>query len=135
MFNTNALLQELTFKAIRSSGSGGQHVNKVSSKVELSFNLNKSLVLSDIQKQRISYKLQHRLTKESMLVLQCEESRSQHRNKELVIKKFLELIKSGLILPKRRVKTKVPKSVIRKRLNNKRKHSEKKANRRRPNLD
>ncbi|MEP5339404.1 MAG: alternative ribosome rescue aminoacyl-tRNA hydrolase ArfB [Algibacter sp.] len=135
MFDVHAILQELTFKAVRSSGSGGQHVNKVSSKIELYFNLNESLVLNDTQKQRIHYKLQHRLTKDSVLALQCDESRSQHRNKELVIKRFLDLIKFGLLIPKRRVATKTPRSVIRKRLNNKRKRSEKKVNRRKPDLD
>ncbi|MEP1488187.1 MAG: alternative ribosome rescue aminoacyl-tRNA hydrolase ArfB [Algibacter sp.] len=135
MFDVHAILQELTFKAVRSSGSGGQHVNKVSSKIELYFNLNESLVLNDMQKQRIHYKLQHRLTKDSVLALQCDESRSQHRNKELVIKRFLDLIKFGLLIPKRRVATKTPRSVIRKRLNNKRKRSEKKVNRRKPDLD
>ena len=135
MFDVHAILQELTFKAVRSSGSGGQHVNKVSSKVELYFNLNESLALNDTQKQRIHYKLQHRLTKDSILALQCDESRSQHRNKDLVIKRFLDLIKFGLLIPKRRVATKIPRSVIRKRLNNKRKRSEKKVNRRKPDLD
>jgi ribosome-associated protein len=135
MFDTQAILQELTFKAVRSSGAGGQHVNKVSSKVELSFNLNESLVLNEVQKERIHFKLQHRLTKHSVLTLQCDESRSQHRNKELVIKRFLDLIKFGLLIPKRRVPTKIPRSVIRKRLNNKRKRSEKKVNRRKPDLD
>ena len=135
MFDAHAILQELTFKAVRSSGSGGQHVNKVSSKVELSFNLNKSLALNDAQKERIYYKLQHRLTKDAVLTLQCDENRSQHRNKVLVIKRFLDLIKFGLLIPKRRVPTKIPRAVIRKRLNNKRKRSEKKVNRKKPDLD
>ncbi|WNH08373.1 alternative ribosome rescue aminoacyl-tRNA hydrolase ArfB [Thalassobellus suaedae] len=135
MFNTEALLKELTFKAIRSSGAGGQHVNKVASKVELIFNLKESLVLNEEQKQRLFYKLENRLTKEGVLILQCGESRSQHKNKELVINRFLNLIRTGLIIPKKRISTKIPKSVIRKRLKNKRNLSEKKANRRKPNLD
>lgn len=135
MFDIHAILQELTFKSVRSSGSGGQHVNKVSSKVELSFNLNTSLALNDAQKQRVKQKLKHRLTKDYVLILQCDQSRSQHRNKDLVIKRFLDLIKFGLLIPKRRLPTKVPKAVIRKRLNNKRKRSEKKMNRRKPDLD
>ncbi|WNH13714.1 alternative ribosome rescue aminoacyl-tRNA hydrolase ArfB [Thalassobellus suaedae] len=135
MFNTEALLKELTFKAIRSSGAGGQHVNKVASKVELIFNLKESSVLNEEQKQRLFYKLENRLTKEGVLILQCGESRSQHKNKELVINRFLNLIRTGLIIPKKRISTKIPKSVIRKRLKNKRNLSEKKANRRKPNLD
>ena len=135
MFDEEAILQELTFKAIRSSGSGGQHVNKVSSKVELMFNLSESLIFKDDQKERLLNKLQNRLTKENVLILQCGESRSQHKNKELVIKRFIDLIKKGLIIPKKRKPTKVPKSVIKKRLKSKRKQSEKKTNRQKPNLD
>ncbi|MDO5978482.1 alternative ribosome rescue aminoacyl-tRNA hydrolase ArfB [Flavivirga spongiicola] len=135
MFNEDALLQEINFKAIRSSGSGGQHVNKVSSKVELTFNLMESFVFSEEQKERLQKKLQHRLTKEHILILQCDESRSQHKNKELVIKRFLELIRVGLIIPKKRIPTKIPKAVIRKRLKNKRNLSDKKANRKKPDID
>tara|TARA_R110002050_G_scaffold94765_2_gene197162 strand:+ start:17759 stop:18166 length:408 start_codon:yes stop_codon:yes gene_type:complete len=135
MFNSEALLKELTFKAIRNSGAGGQHVNKVASKVELIFNLNASFVLNEDQKLRLLYKLQNRLTKEGVLILQCGESRSQHKNKDIVINRFLTLIRTGLIIPKKRVPTRIPKSVIRKRLKNKRNLSEKKTNRRKPNLD
>ena len=63
MFNKEALLQELLFKAVRSSGAGGQHVNKVSSKIELTFNVLESLILTEEQKNRLEIKLQHRLTK------------------------------------------------------------------------
>ncbi|MBP0904774.1 alternative ribosome rescue aminoacyl-tRNA hydrolase ArfB [Mariniflexile gromovii] len=135
MFDKDALLQEVTFKAIRSSGAGGQNVNKVSSKVELVFNLTASLVFNDELKERLLNKLQNRLTKEGVLVLQCDESRSQHKNKELVIKRFLELIQNGLIIPKKRIPTKIPRAVIKKRLKSKRNLSEKKATRRKPNID
>lgn len=135
MFKSEALLKELSFKAIRSSGAGGQHVNKVASKVELIFDLKASSVLNEEQKQRLLHKLQNRLTKEGVLILQCGESRSQHKNKDIVINRFLNLIRTGLIIPKKRVPTKIPKSVIRKRLKNKRNLSEKKTNRRKPNLD
>ncbi len=135
MVSEDALISELSFKAIRSSGSGGQHVNKVSSKIELSFNLEESLVLSDLQKERLLNKLSSRLTKDNVLILQCDESRSQHKNKELVIKRFLEIIKDGLKVPKKRIPTKISKSAIRKRLKSKRQLSEKKANRKKPNLD
>lgn len=135
MINKEDILQELFFKAVRSSGAGGQHVNKVSSKIELTFNVLESVVLSEEQKNRITVKLRHRLNKNQVLVLQCDKSRSQYRNKELVIKRFLELINNSLIKPKKRVPTKIPKSVIRKRLKNKRNLSEKKANRRKPNVD
>lgn len=129
------LIPELTFKAIRSSGSGGQHVNKTSSKVELHFNIDASNVLSDEQKEWLKNKLQSRLTKDNELILQCDESRSQHKNKELLIQRFLEMIEKGLVKPKKRKKTKVPKSVKIKRLKSKRIQSEKKANRQKPDVD
>ena len=134
MFNEETLLQELTFKAIRSSGSGGQHVNKVASKVELSFNIKDSLVFNDEQKILLLEKLQNRLTKEGVLLMQCDESRSQHKNKELVIKRFLELVNAALVKPKKRIPTKIPKAVIKKRLKSKRHLSDKKANRKPPEL-
>jgi len=135
MFSEAALIQELQFKAVRSSGAGGQHVNKVSSKIELSFDLLNSQIFSEAKKARLLAKLQHRLTNNGVLLMQCGESRSQHKNKELIIKRFLGLIKSSLIIPKKRIPTKIPKSVIRKRLKNKRNLADKKANRRKPDLD
>jgi len=135
MFDKDALLNELTFKAIRSSGAGGQNVNKVSSKVELIFNLRESSVFSEAQTTLLQSKLQNRLTKEEVLMLQCDESRSQHKNKELVIKRFLELIKTSLIIPKKRIPTKIPRAVIKKRLKGKRNLSEKKVNRKKPDID
>ena len=130
-----ALLPELTFKAVRSSGSGGQHVNKVASKVELHFVIDSSSVLTVAQKSLLKKNLQSRLTKEGELILQCDESRSQHKNKELVIQRFFETLEKGLVKPKKRKKTKVPKSAIKKRLKNKRIQSERKINRQKPNLD
>ena len=94
--NTENIIKELKFKAIRSSGAGGQHVNKVSSKIELTFDLENSNSVSDEEKQLLKSKLQSKLTKEHFLILFCDESRSQHRNKELAIKRFLELITQGL---------------------------------------
>ena len=135
MFDKHALIKELTFKAIRSSGAGGQHVNKVSSKIELIFNLNESIVFDDEQKERLLNKLQNRFTKDGVLIMQCDESRSQHKNKELVTKRFFELLESGLFIPKKRIPTKIPRAVIKKRLKNKRSLSDKKINRQKPDLE
>ncbi|KJD35335.1 peptide chain release factor 1 [Tamlana sedimentorum] len=132
--NEDTLIQELTFKAIRSSGSGGQHVNKVSSKIELAFNLRESQALTELQKLRIEEKLKNRLTNDGVLILQCGETRSQHKNKAIITQRFLELIKASLVVRKKRIKTKVPKSVIKKRLNNKKRNAEKKANRKKPDV-
>lgn len=132
MFDESLLISELSFKAIRSSGAGGQHVNKASTKVELSFNIDGSRVFDEIQKDRLISKLKSRLTKDNMLLLQCDESRSQHKNKVLVIERFLKLIDQALIVPKKRKKTNVPKAVKLKRLSEKRKISERKTQRKPP---
>ncbi|MEC3963873.1 alternative ribosome rescue aminoacyl-tRNA hydrolase ArfB [Flagellimonas halotolerans] len=126
--------RELQFKAMRSSGAGGQHVNKVSSKVELTFNIPASEGLSDREKQRIQLKLHSRLTNDGTLVLQCDEARSQHRNKDLVVKRFFELLKKALTIPKKRKPTKRTKSSIEKRLRSKKKTAEKKTTRKKPDL-
>ncbi|RKE98538.1 alternative ribosome rescue aminoacyl-tRNA hydrolase ArfB [Ichthyenterobacterium magnum] len=135
MFDEAQLLSELKFKAIRSSGAGGQHVNKVSSKIELTFYMLDSVVLNNEQKELLSENLKTRLTKEGLLILQCDESRSQHKNKTIAIQRFLEIINKGLIVPKKRIPTKTPKAVVKKRLDSKRKTAEKKANRKPPSVD
>ena len=129
------ILSELTFKAVRSSGAGGQNVNKVSSKVVLTFDLKNSQGLTDEEKLLVKTKLFSRLTTDGVLILNCDEDRSQFRNKEIVTKRFLELIKNALHIPKERKPTKIPKSVIRKRIKNKKNMSEVKKNRRKPNLE
>lgn len=135
MYSIDALIRELNFKAVKSSGKGGQHVNKVSSKIELSFSINSSDVFSNEEKERLKLALQTRLNQEGVIILQCDETRSQHRNKTLVIQRFLKLIEEGLVIKKDRKPTKIPKAVKRKRLEYKRKNAEKKANRKRPNID
>jgi ribosome-associated protein len=135
ILDVETLISELSFKAVRSSGAGGQHVNKVSSKVILSFNVSKSQGLSEEEKDILLKKLASKLTKEHLLILNSDESRSQHKNKESVIKRFIILIKQGLIVPKKRVPTKTPKAVVKKRLDNKHRQSEKKSNRKKPDLE
>lgn len=128
------IISEVTFKAVRSSGAGGQNVNKVSSKVVLTFDLNASQSLSDEEKELISNKLKSKLTLENILILNCDEDRSQLKNKEIVTKRFLEIITKALIIPKARKATKIPRSVIEKRLKNKASNSEIKQNRKKPDL-
>ncbi len=128
------IINELQFKAVRSSGAGGQNVNKVSSKVVLSFDLKNSQVLSEEEKLLLETNLSTRLTSDLVLILNCDEDRSQLKNKEIVIKRFLELIKKGLFVPKIRKATKIPKSVIKKRIKDKKNVSEVKKNRRKPEL-
>ncbi|GGX07976.1 alternative ribosome rescue aminoacyl-tRNA hydrolase ArfB [Aquimarina muelleri] len=130
--NTAVVINELKFKAVRSSGAGGQHVNKVSSKIELTFNIVESLGLTKDEKIRLCQKLSSRVTKSGVLLLQCSDSRSQHKNKGLVIKKLLDILKANLYIPKKRKPTKPSRNAIQKRLNTKQKHAIKKANRRKP---
>ena len=128
------IVPELTFKAVRSSGAGGQNVNKVASKVVLSFDLSTSKALSDDQKAVLLTKIPTRFTSDNILILNCDEDRSQLKNKIIVIKRFLELIKNALVVPKVRKATKIPKSVIRKRIKDKKSLSEIKQSRRKPHF-
>jgi ribosome-associated protein len=128
------ILSELQFKAVRSSGAGGQNVNKVSSKVVLTFDLKNSQALSEEEKVLLGNKLASRLTSEQILILNCDEDRSQLKNKSIVIKRFLDIISAGLVISKIRKATKVPKSVIKKRIKDKKNLSEIKQSRRKPDF-
>lgn len=132
--NRAQLLTELRFRMVRASGAGGQHVNKVATKVLLSFDLENSQGLSEEQKARLKERLANRLTSNAQLQLQCGETRSQLRNKRIVIQRFFELIDRGLEIQQVRKPTKIPKGVQRKRLEDKKRQSQKKANRRPPDL-
>ena len=127
--------QELQFKAVRSSGAGGQHVNKVSTKIELLFDVYNSNALTEKEKNRLFLKLKNRLTKENVLLLQCDESRSQHKNKTVIVKRFFELLENALKVPKKRRKTKQTRSSIEKRLKTKKKAAQRKAYRGKPNME
>jgi len=129
------VLRELTFKAVRSSGAGGQHVNKTASKIELSFNIQQSEALLENEKSRLQQKLSSRLTTDYNLILYCSESRSQHRNKAIVIERFFKILQDGLKVAKKRKKTKPSKNSIKRRLNSKKKNALKKSNRKPPSLE
>ncbi len=130
--NKQILLNELVFKAIRSSGPGGQHANKVSSRVELAYKIEASKALDEEEKKRLKKYLKNRLSASGVLVMQCDDSRSQHQNKRLLIKRFISLIEKGLEVPKIRKKTKPTKASVHKRLDTKKKLSEKKQSRQKP---
>ena len=129
------IYKELQFKAVRSSGAGGQHVNKVSSKVELYFDLTSSPSFSEKEKKLLFKNLAARLTKEGVLQLSSGESRSQHTNKEKVVKRLFEVLAKALIIPKKRKTTKMSKAQKLKRLDNKQKLATKKSLRKKPDLD
>jgi ribosome-associated protein len=97
--------------------------------------LQNSLGFSEEEKLLLETKLKSRLTSDLVLILNCDEDRSQLKNKEIVTKRFLEIIKKGLYVPKERKPTKIPKSVIRKRIKDKKNVSEVKKFRRKPNLE
>lgn len=122
-------LKELNFQTARSGGAGGQHVNKVESKVQLYFDIQNSIILSEGEKEILSEKLKNRIDQEGVLRLQCQEKRSQIQNKEIVIKKFYEIIRAAFKKKKIRKATKPSKSAIEKRLKEKKARSEKKTNR------
>lgn len=133
--DTTLLKSELTYKYVRSSGSGGQHVNKVSSKAELYFDLKNSNVFNEEEKQMLLEFFNNRLTKDGVLMITCSDSRSQFRNKAIVTQRFLGLIEDGLKKEKIRIATRIPRSVKKKRLKNKRINADKKAKRKRPELE
>ena len=120
---------EIYFKASRSSGSGGQNVNKVSTKVELNFDVSKSKLLTETQRQIIFSKLSNRINKEGILKVTVQETRSQFENKEIALKKFRDLIAFAFHTAKKRIRTKASKGSKERRLSSKKKHSEQKRNR------
>ena len=118
------LESEFTFKTSRSGGSGGQHVNKVSTKVELDFDVVNSKILTDEQKDIITNKLAARITVEGILQVICQTERSQLRNKIAAIAKFHELIDACFVVIKKRKATKVSKAVKERRLLAKKRNAE-----------
>ncbi len=124
-------LPEIIFQTSRSSGPGGQNVNKVESRVELRFHLGNSQVLNDAQKALILEKLANRLTADGLLLITAQDDRSQLRNKEIALTRFRELLLTSLRRPKARKATRPGKGAVRKRLEGKKIQGEKKANRRR----
>ena len=126
------LSSEFEFKASRSGGKGGQNVNKVSSKVELSFDVVNSQLLSEDQKQVIMEKLRHRITDEGVLKIVVQADRSQLANKKAAVAKLYELLVKAFAPRKKRIATKPSKAVKEKRLKEKKIASQRKANRRKP---
>ena len=128
-FSKTELQKEITYKTSRSGGKGGQNVNKVSSKVELLFDVNSSLLFTDEEKQLLNEKLQLRFNKDGLVQVICDEERSQYLNKEKAVERLIVLLGKALIKPKVRKPTKVSKQAKAARLNNKRIHAEKKDSR------
>lgn len=126
IITASQLSPELEFSTSRSSGPGGQNVNKVSTKVILRWNVLNSTLISDEQKVLLLNKLKSQLTREGELIISAQETRSQLQNKEVVIEKFDALLRKALTKPKARKATKPTKSSKVKRVDNKKRHAEKK---------
>ncbi|WP_255417135.1 alternative ribosome rescue aminoacyl-tRNA hydrolase ArfB [Proteiniphilum sp. X52] len=120
------LVGECVFTAVRSSGSGGQNVNKVASKVVLSFDVNASDTLTDIQKRLILVKLSNRVNKNGVLQVSSDSERTQWLNKKAAIGKFRILIRQALKTETKRIATKPTFQSIQKRLDDKKRQSGKK---------
>ena len=120
----DTLLREIELKAVRSRSAGGQHVNKVATKVQLFFNVKASEGLNEQEKEVLLESLASRLTEDGLLILQDADTRSQAKNKERVIQKLYDLLLKHLTPKKKRKKTLVPQAVIEKRLQVKKKLSE-----------
>ncbi len=129
-----SLKKELSYKAVRSSGPGGQNVNKVSSKVIIEFSIENSQCFSAKQKEILLEKLQNKISSEGLLILSCSETRSQVKNKELVLNKLIQILQNALKVKPLRIATKIPKGVVKKRLEDKKIQSFKKNMRKNINI-
>jgi len=113
------LLTELSFTTSRSSGPGGQHVNKTESRVELYWNIAVSTALTDTQKSILKNRLKRRFSEDGIMRLVCQESRSQIKNRELVIQRFLDLVEKNMIAPVKRIPTRPSRAAAERRLKEK----------------
>ena len=127
--------RELEMRATRSSGAGGQHVNKTSSRVEIEWNVRSSSALDDEQKERVITRLASRLSDDGTLRIVASDTRSQLRNREAAEERLTETIRKALIVPRKRKPTRRPRAANEARLDEKKKHSERKRERKRPITD
>ncbi len=122
---------ELDVKTSRASGPGGQHVNKTSSRVEISWNVAQSTALTDEQRATLTSRLASRMSDEGSIRVVASDTRSQLRNRQTAEKRLADTIARGLIVPKKRKRTRRPRRADEARLSEKKKHSEKKRERQR----
>lgn len=123
-------LDELRFAFTRSSGPGGQHVNKTATQVELTFDVAHSPSLSEAQRQRVLAALRSQINREGVLRITCQSTRSQHRNRQEAVERFRELLRRALHVPKARRPTRPTRASVERRLAEKKERSRRKKERR-----
>lgn len=126
-----ALQKEVSYKTSRSGGKGGQNVNKVSTKVELLFSIDQSILFTDEEKLLLNDKLQTRFNKDGLVQVICDEERSQYLNKEIAIERLIVLLTKALHKPKVRKPAKVSRAAKMARLGDKKIQADKKDSRKR----
>jgi len=126
---------ELTFRATRAGGPGGQHVNKTASRIELTWNVETSRALSEEQRSRLRDKLGGRLDSSGAIRVVASESRSQVRNRDDAEQRLIQLLRRALVVPKKRRPTRPSRASVKSRLESKRKLSDKKRERRTQDFD
>ncbi len=129
MIDPTIFENECIFRTSRSSGKGGQHVNKTESKVGLWFNVATSALFSDEEKERVLLRLASYITDDGYLQLSCDEQRSQLQNKQLVIERAMTMLEKALLVAKPRRPSKPSKASVEKRLEEKRRNALKKSER------
>ncbi|MCY0978921.1 alternative ribosome rescue aminoacyl-tRNA hydrolase ArfB [Chryseobacterium wangxinyae] len=122
--------RELNFKTSRSSGGGGQNVNKVETAVTVMWKVDDSEFFNEREKSLIKEKLKNRINLDGLLFLNVSESRTQLQNKKIAIEKILDIVEKSLVIPKFRAKTRPTRSSVEKRIQQKKQNSDKKENRR-----
>jgi ribosome-associated protein len=126
---------ELDVRVSRSSGAGGQHVNKTSSRVEIFWNIRGSRALTEEQRARLGEKLSSRLTTEGSIRVVASDMRSQSRNRDLAEERLADLVRRALVIPRKRKPTKPTRAAKEARLESKKRHSRKKSDRRDKRFD
>ena len=126
---------ELAMRATRSSGAGGQHVNKTSSRIEITWNVRDSRVLTEDQREMLIRRLASRLSDEGALRTVASDTRSQMRNREAAERRMAEVVAKALVVQKKRKPTRRPRAANEARLTEKKKHSDRKRERKRPITD
>jgi len=123
---------ELSYRASKSSGPGGQHANKTSSKVTIDWNVELSEILTNLQRVRIQRNLAHRISTDGIISVSVDESRSQHQNKDIARKRLADMIRKALQVQKFRVATRPSKAAKARRLEQKKMRGDKKKMRSKP---